>query len=50
MNKNVNFYVLTVAALSVAVYFFNQNTKLIDKVNKCEVRFEGFKEGVIYGK
>lgn len=50
LDRNVNFYVLTVAALAVAVYFFNQNSKLIEQVKNCELKFEGFKEGVIYVK
>ncbi|NJL78347.1 MAG: hypothetical protein HC836_42485 [Richelia sp. RM2_1_2] len=50
MTKDINPYFLAVAGILVALYFFNENTELKQQINSCQLQFEGFKEGVIYGR
>lgn len=50
MNKDATPIILGVAAVVVALHFVNQNNELKQQINSCELKFQGFKEGVIYGR
>lgn len=42
--------ILAVAALLVAAWSFNENTKLHNSLGNCESEFKGFRDGVVYGR
>jgi type VI protein secretion system component VasK len=50
MPSDATAYLLAAAALVVASYSYQHNQELTAKINTCETQFEGFKQGVIYGK
>ncbi|MEO0840960.1 MAG: hypothetical protein AAFS12_00500 [Cyanobacteria bacterium J06632_19] len=50
MTKDINPYFLAAAACVVALYFFHQNNELKQQINSCELKFQGFREGIIYGR
>ena len=50
MTKDATPTILGVAAIAVALHFFNQNNELKQQINTCQLQFQGFKEGVIYGR
>lgn len=50
MIKDATPIFLGVAALAVALHFFNQNHDLEKRIQDCQLKHEGFKEGVLYGK
>jgi hypothetical protein len=47
---NANAYILAIAALAVAIYLQLQATDLKTSLASCEASYQGFKDGVIYGK
>ena len=51
MTKDATPITLGVAVTAAAaLYFFIQNIYLRQQINDCQVKHEGFKEGVIYAK
>ena len=48
MTKDATPILLGVAAVAVALYFFNENSNLKQQIDSCRLEYEGFKQGVIY--
>lgn len=44
------FLFLGLAAVAVSLWFQNQQWELQRELGNCEVKFQGFRDGVIYGK
>ncbi|MGB3755054.1 MAG: hypothetical protein WBA07_01590 [Rivularia sp. (in: cyanobacteria)] len=41
---------LWIFTLAIASYLFTQNHQIEKQLNDCNSRYEGFKDGVMYGK
>jgi len=50
MTKDATPIFLGVAAVAVALYFFNQNSNLKAQINSCQLEYQGFKQGVLHAK
>ncbi len=50
MNKDATPILLGVAAIAVALNFFNQNNELKQQINSCQLEYQGFKQGVLHAK
>lgn len=48
--QDLTAWVMTAAALIVAVYLFQENTDLRNQVEKIKTEYEGFKSGVLHAK
>ena len=49
MKDNINPYILCIAAVIAAIYFFQDNLQLQAELRDCNSKYEGFREGIIYG-
>jgi hypothetical protein len=50
MPSDATAYLLAAAALAVATHLYSLQADLLAKIATCQTQFEGFKQGVIYGK
>ena len=50
MTKDATPLIVGVAALAVALTFINENHDLKQRITTCQVKFHGFKQGVLHAK
>lgn len=50
MTNDATAYLLAAVAIAIAAHLYSLQAELFAKINACQTQFEGFKQGVIYGK
>jgi|GEM_PF-3529866 hypothetical protein len=49
-NSDATPFIFGVAAAAVALWLHSNNSLLTSQLDKCRTNYQGFKEGVLYGR